>query len=102
VSRREHGREVVVGRSPLGIGERFPMDTRARGIFILQQLLRYLLEPPQFSFFHHFEDGGEDATLAGVCLNGKYCWKNNLIINNPDLILRKSILTKDDAITQHK
>jgi hypothetical protein len=28
--------------------------------------------------------------------------KNILITNNPDLILRKSILTKNDAITQHK
>jgi hypothetical protein len=28
--------------------------------------------------------------------------KNSLIINNPDLMLRKSILTKNDAITQHK
>jgi hypothetical protein len=28
--------------------------------------------------------------------------KNSLIMNNPDLILRKSILTKNDAITQHK
>jgi hypothetical protein len=28
--------------------------------------------------------------------------KNNLIMNNPDLILRKNILTKNDAITQHK
>jgi hypothetical protein len=72
VSRREQGCEVVVGRSPLGIGERFPMDTRARGNFILQQLLRYLLEPAQFSFLRHFEDGGEDAALAGVSLNGKY------------------------------
>jgi hypothetical protein len=26
--------------------------------------------------------------------------KNNLIMNNPDLILRESILTKNDAITQ--
>jgi hypothetical protein len=28
--------------------------------------------------------------------------KNSLIMNNPDLILRKSILTKNDRITQHK
>jgi hypothetical protein len=28
--------------------------------------------------------------------------KNNLIMNNPDLILRKSIFTKNDTITQHK
>jgi hypothetical protein len=28
--------------------------------------------------------------------------KNILIMNNPDLILRKIILTKNDAITQHK
>jgi hypothetical protein len=28
--------------------------------------------------------------------------KNSLIMNNPDLMLRKSILTKNDAITQHK
>jgi hypothetical protein len=28
--------------------------------------------------------------------------KNSLIMNNPDLILRKSILTKNDTITQHK
>jgi hypothetical protein len=31
-----------------------------------------------------------------------FCWKNSLIMNNPDLMLRKSILTKNDAITQHK
>jgi hypothetical protein len=28
--------------------------------------------------------------------------KNSLIMNNQDLILRKSLLTKNDAITQHK
>jgi hypothetical protein len=28
--------------------------------------------------------------------------KNSLIMNNPDLMLRKSILTKNDAITHHK
>jgi hypothetical protein len=28
--------------------------------------------------------------------------KNSLIMNNPDLMLRKSILTKNDAITQHR
>jgi hypothetical protein len=28
--------------------------------------------------------------------------KNSLIMKNPDLILRKSILTKNDTITQHK
>jgi hypothetical protein len=28
--------------------------------------------------------------------------KNSLIMNNSDLILRKSILTKNDTITQHK
>jgi hypothetical protein len=28
--------------------------------------------------------------------------KNSLIMKNPDLILRKSILTKNDAITQQK
>jgi hypothetical protein len=28
--------------------------------------------------------------------------KNSLIMNNPDLMLRKSILTRNDAITQHK
>jgi hypothetical protein len=27
--------------------------------------------------------------------------KNSLIMNNPDLILRKSMLTKNDAITRH-
>jgi hypothetical protein len=28
-----------------------------------------------------------------------YVGKNSLIMNNPDLMLRKSILTKNDAIT---
>jgi hypothetical protein len=31
-----------------------------------------------------------------------YVGKNSLILNNPDLMLRKSILNKNDAITQHK
>jgi hypothetical protein len=37
--------------------------------------------------------GGEAVLVVG---------KNSLIMNNPDLMLRKSILTKKDAITQHK
>jgi hypothetical protein len=33
---------------------------------------------------------------------GAHVGKNSLIMNNPDLMLRKSILTKNDVITQHK
>jgi hypothetical protein len=43
-----------------------------------------------------------DAAAAAAVAARFSCWKNSLIMNNPDLILRKSILTKNDAITQHK
>jgi hypothetical protein len=39
---------------------------------------------------------------SSVYLPATIVGKNNLIMNNPNLILRKSILTKNDAITQHK
>jgi hypothetical protein len=39
---------------------------------------------------------------SGRLLLGPGVGKNSLIMNNPDLKLRKSILTKNDAITQHK
>jgi hypothetical protein len=38
-----------------------------------------------------------EAAGAGVVVG-----KNSIIMNNPDLMLRKSILTKNDAITQHR
>jgi hypothetical protein len=42
----------------------------------------------------------DDTMLATV--TGEGVGKISLIMNNLDLILRKSILTKNDAITQHK
>jgi hypothetical protein len=40
--------------------------------------------------------------LFGTANLLKLVGKNSLIMNNPDLMLRESILTKNDAITQHK